>query len=326
MAYAGLAAGAAILVAVLAFHDLHDVGTALATAGIGLAAVALFHLVPIALDALAWRALFPPGERGPARTFVLARWICFSVNSLLPVMQVGGNVARARLLARRGVVPARAWASVVVDLTTLTGSQVLFALAGLLVLLAHIGRATPVLPLLVAIGPMAIVVAMFFLAQRRGLFGGAMRLLERALGGRRDRLAEGADALDASVREFHATPRALVVSIAWHLASWLAGVCEAWITLALLGRPTDFTTAFLIESLGHMVRSSAFVMPGALGVQEAGYALLGRALGLGPETAIALSLAQRVRDVLLGIPGLIAWWSDGAEVVRHAAPEHAREA
>jgi hypothetical protein len=35
--------------------------------------------------------------------------------------------------------------------------------------------------------------------------------------------------------------------------------------------------------------------------------MLGRVVGIAPETALALSLAKRVRELVLGIPGLIAW-------------------
>ena len=81
-----------------------------------------------------------------------------------------------------------------------------------------------------------------------------------------------------------------------------------WLALHFLGRPVGITTALLIESLGQVVRSSAFAVPGALGVQEAGYLLLGRTVDLGPETSLALSLVQRMRDLILGLPGLLAWW------------------
>ncbi len=44
-------------------------------------------------------------------------------------------------------------------------------------------------------------------------------------------------------------------------------------------------------------RSAAFFVPSGLGVQEGGYVLLGAIFGLGPETALALSLAKRAREL-----------------------------
>ena len=85
----------------------------------------------------------------------------------------------------------------------------------------------------------------------------------------------------------------------------------------------------MLESLGQAVRAGAFAVPGALGVQEGGYVMLGRVVGLGPETALALSLAKRVRELVLGIPGLIAWQLDArgdraASAARGAAGMSAR--
>jgi hypothetical protein len=55
------------------------------------------------------------------------------------------------------------------------------------------------------------------------------------------------------------------------------------------------------------VKSAAFPVPGALGVQESGYLVIGNLLGIQGETAFALSLIARFRDLAVGIPGLIAW-------------------
>jgi hypothetical protein len=57
----------------------------------------------------------------------------------------------------------------------------------------------------------------------------------------------------------------------------------------------------------YALRSAAFFVPGAVGVQEGSYLLIGPLFGLAPETALALSLLKRGRDLLIGAPTLIAW-------------------
>jgi len=42
-------------------------------------------------------------------------------------------------------------------------------------------------------------------------------------------------------------------------------------------------------------------------VQEGGYIVLGNLLGIPGEIALALSLIRRMRELALGIPGLIGW-------------------
>jgi putative membrane protein len=125
--------------------------------------------------------------------------------------------------------------------------------------------------------------------------------------GRWASLASGGDAIDASVSVLYRQRRTIAAASVWHLLSWLAGTGEVWLALYFLGQPVGVAEAVMLESLGQAVRAGAFAVPGALGVQEGGYVMLGRVVGIAPETALALSLAKRVRELVLGIPGLIAW-------------------
>jgi uncharacterized membrane protein YbhN (UPF0104 family) len=86
---------------------------------------------------------------------------------------------------------------------------------------------------------------------------------------------------------------------------WLVGTGEVFLILQLLGHPVSWVTALLLESLGQAIRGAAFAIPGALGVQEGGYLLLAPFAGLSPDSALALSLAKRSRELLLGLPGLL---------------------
>jgi hypothetical protein len=74
----------------------------------------------------------------------------------------------------------------------------------------------------------------------------------------------------------------------------LLGAGEVWIVLFGLGALTSFTTALILESAAQAVWGALFLVPGALGVQESGYLLVGGLLGIHGD--IALSLVRRVRD------------------------------
>jgi hypothetical protein len=50
-------------------------------------------------------------------------------------------------------------------------------------------------------------------------------------------------------------------------------------------------------------------VPAAAGVQEGGYVLLGGALGIAPEFALALSLLKRGRELIVGTVALLIWHS-----------------
>ena len=93
----------------------------------------------------------------------------------------------------------------------------------------------------------------------------------------------------------------------WHLAGWFVGAIEVWVVLKFMGYQVDFGDAVIIESLMHAVRGAAFAVPGALGAQEGGLIVLCAIFGVPPEAALALSLVKRIPDLVIGVPGLVAW-------------------
>jgi hypothetical protein len=82
-------------------------------------------------------------------------------------------------------------------------------------------------------------------------------------------------------------------------------VGEVYLITLFLGMPVSWGDALLLESVGQAIRGAGFAIPGALGVQEGGYLLLATLIGLPPHAGVALSLAKRTRELLLGIPGLV---------------------
>ena len=97
----------------------------------------------------------------------------------------------------------------------------------------------------------------------------------------------------------------VAASFALSLLGWIVGTGEVWLALHFLGSPVGWAEALMLESLGQAIRGAAFAIPGSLGVQEGGYLLLARLIGLPPEAALALSLAKRARELLLGLPGIV---------------------
>jgi uncharacterized membrane protein YbhN (UPF0104 family) len=88
----------------------------------------------------------------------------------------------------------------------------------------------------------------------------------------------------------------------------VAGALEVWVTLRLLGQPASVRASIVVESLTVAVQSIMFMVPGGLGAQEGGFLVFGAAVGLSPQVALALSLARRVRQIVLGIPALASWY------------------
>jgi putative membrane protein len=311
-ARAGLAVGILLFAGVMAWQGLGAVKEALSRAGWGIVLIALFHLPPLWADAVGWQRLLRRELRPSILTMLRARWIGESINDLLPVLQMGGNVVKAWLLTARGVPAGLAGASVVIDMTLVVLSQILFTLIGLGLAAPTLGGGRPFLVVVVGTAIMAILLGGFFLVQRKGFFGLAVLISGRFLGGQqRGSLSDGAASIDAEVNRLYGDRPALVASCFWHLMAWILGVGEVWFALRLLGHPVGIGTALLFESLGQVIRTGAFAVPGGLGIQEGGYVLVGAALGIEPGVALALSLARRVRELLLGLPGLAVWQASG---------------
>jgi len=305
-----LTAGMLLFVALLVSQGVPAVLSTLALVGFGIVPVTLFHLLPLLLDALAIRVLFPaPARPGAVRQAVLARWAGESVNSLMPGGQLGGPVLMMRELARCGLPVPDAVAAIIVSTTFQSFAQLLFALAGVATLGAPgspLWHHAAGWPLLLAGALLAGTVSGFYLAQRRGLFRGLTRS-SAWLFRKRDwsSLLTQAEAIDQAVERTHRRRGPIVASFLLSLVGWVVGTVEVYLILQLLHAPVSWSHALALESLGQAIRGAAFAIPGALGVQEGGYLLLAPLFGLAPGVGLALSLAKRARELLLGLPGLL---------------------
>ncbi|MDB5367845.1 MAG: rane protein [Rhodospirillales bacterium] len=312
--FGGFLLGGAAIVGLIAWTGAREVATALARGGSALPWLILVHGGQILACAVAWRAATTGAESAPSLLrFARLRWIREAVE-LLPVMQIGGIVAAGRMLALSGRKGAGlgatvAAASTIVDVTAEVVAQAVFTLLGLALLVGRLGD-TPVTNA-AAVGAVLVIAASiaFVVAQRRGL-----KPLERMFDALAQRIGWGDEArlggTQEAVRRAHADIGAMVVAVAGHFVAWSLGMFEVWAVAQALGFDLALLDALLIESLLQAVKSCAFLVPGALGVQEGALVALFALFGLPADAALALSLLKRARDVIYGVPGLIAWQLD----------------
>src|SRR5271170_2045680 len=271
--------------------------------GAGFALICLIHLALIAVMGMAWRALLPGTNPWSA---IWARLIRDSASEVLPLSQVGGYVAGARAIAIAGVSASAAAASTLVDVTLEFFAQIAYTAIALSWLLYLEPQAPLVAPLAVGLVVAGFLAAGFVAAQRRGL--GLLDRLAAALGhGWAERTAAGAAALHAAIARIYTRTNGLWTSFVLHLACWVASAVEIWLALRFMNAQLSFGAVLVIESLLYAIRSVAFAVPNAVGVQEGAYIVLGASFGLTPEIALALSLLKRGRDAVIGLPALGAW-------------------
>lgn len=305
-------AGLLLSVGLVMHYGAGDIAHALRGIGWGMVPVMVAHLAQVWLSGQGWHAMAQVEQAGPVRIFALARWIREGVAGLLPLTQIGGEVVSIRIVVLHGYRSGIAAGSMIADLGAQIASQGIFTLLGLAMLMVD-GHQGPVVEwtLLGLVASLSVLPG-FFLAQRRGLLHATEAFFIRLA----DRFPafEGAslEGLHDSIHRIFRQPLALLKSFNAHLLSWLLGAFEIWLILHFLGVEVSVREALVIESLSQVVRSVAFAIPGALGVQEGGFMLIGAIYGLPPQICLALSLAKRVRELLLGIPALLAWqWMEG---------------
>jgi putative membrane protein len=270
-----------------------------------LAASSVYRVVPLAFYAVSWRLLIAPGTRPRTSTLLRLRWIGESVNALLPVAQVGGDVARARLLAQQGAPIPIAAASMVADLGMGAATQVVFTATGAVAFSVHgslgtLARGVVIVCVALAAGAGALV-----LVARVGT-ARILRRLPMFRDGAFDLLAH-ADTVDRALADIVARRADLSIAFALHLVGWFSQAFETWLILRLISPGVSASAALAIESLALAARSAVFVVPGGVGVQEGALMLLAASFGIDAPVALSLGLIKRMREVVVGAPAILAW-------------------
>ena len=275
---------------------------------LGMVVIILFHLPQMLCSALGWQLIAGADRRqSRSRTYLQLRWVREAVNNLLPLAQIGGEFVVTRLLRRRGVPLATAIGGTIADLMLEMATQVLFTVLGVVLLARLAGHTGVVTTVTNGLLFAALIVATVFAALWLGLAAvleKAVIRLGRSLGWPSTGQVGG---LHEALVGCYRSPGRVAAAAAWHLLSWLLGGIEVCLVLHFFGHDIGLGAGMIIESLGQAAKALGFAVPGAIGVQEGGYVVACRLLGISPEIAIALSLVKRLREVVLGVPGLILW-------------------
>jgi len=283
---------------------------ALCAAGWGLLLAAIAHGLPMFANACDWRSLIRGAKRPGIVRMLQLVWVRESVNSMLPVARIGGELVSFRMLKRWGARPSTAVGSIIVDMQLTVISQLLFTMVGIGFLFVHAQSHTLRLASQLAWGVVVLtpLLVLFALVQHVSPFARITSALNRMTGGKLAVLVGQSAQIDQGIKLIWRR-RAVILRYLffWQPLQCFLTAMEIWLALYFLGAPVNLTEAVVIESLIQAVSSAAFFVPGGLGVQEGGFILIGGALGLDPSICLALAGARRIRDLLIFVPGLFAW-------------------
>jgi putative membrane protein len=301
------AAGLAILVWLLVHFGTAPISAAWSTLGFrGLAIVVAAHLPVAACLGFAWWSLGRDISGASPEKFIWARLVRDGAAEVLPFSQVGGYVFGGRALALSGVPGFFAAISTVVDLAVELAAKVPYLLIGLVLLAVLKPQSEYFVPGAVgaAISGGLIFLAIMFRDRTRG----ALERLAMRMANRWPALHFGHEGeTRKTISGVLTNNRRTGAGFVFHFIAWMLGAAEAWIAFHLMGARISLAEAAVIDSLFTGLRTFAFFIPGAVGVQEAAYVGLCALFGIPAGFALAFSLVRRGRDFLIGVPCLFGW-------------------
>jgi putative membrane protein len=276
----------------------------------GFALYTLYSLVSFLPVGWAWWSVAPGPIPRPWLLFPISRLVREAAADVLPFSQLAGLLVGVRTVRQGGVSEPVAVASQIVDLTTEMASQLIYTIFGVAMLTALLFHATSARNLLWTAG-LALLLGVLGLGAIGFMHGRGLDLVG-SLASRwiKDTQAR-ADAVKTVIREIYSTPWRLASGFVFHSLGWVMSGVGSWIALSLMGAHIAVWKVLTLESLIAVVKSVAFMTPGALGIQESAYVLIASVFGLSAEAALSLSLLRRAKDLVIGIPAVLTWqWSE----------------
>jgi uncharacterized protein (TIRG00374 family) len=295
------------------------------------------QLLALAAESAAWRRAFAAITRAPRfRSLLRVRLETEALAQTLPGGVLIAESIKPYLLGRHcGLALEAAITGVAARKYLLLTAHALYIVLAALFGFEGLRRVSPRLLgaaglewLVLASGlGVGLTAAVFCLLLARGRVGGRLRtvLSRLPIPSFRRAVAQRAEAFHATdlelARFFAVERRRLVAPLLGFLCAWLLESVETFLILRLLGADLSFSTVASFEVAVSLLRNLAFVLPAGLGIQDVGYALFLRALGVADplHVSAAFCLLKRGKELVWAAVGyaLLAW------DLRGGAPEPA---
>jgi uncharacterized protein (TIRG00374 family) len=232
-----------------------------------------------------------------------------AITNLTPATYLGGDATRVYLLRSHGVPTTTGLASVIAARTALTVSQVVFIVLGFAFFLGHLGWGHQgwwfLGPVLLAGYGFSVWLIRW---QRRGLIERVVRTMRYRFPRWQPlhRWEAHASQIDTHlVRLYDGNPQAFFASMASYFLGWLLGAAEVFFFFLFIGANASPLDALILEAMVQPFTAAALIIPGALGVKEAGAVALCQLLGLDESAGLTVMVLKRARQALYYLVGLL---------------------
>jgi len=283
-------AGAGLLAWLLVNAPFGEIGATLGNMGPGVILVIPIVLAWSLANTLGLRELL--AGRVVTATLFVNRLVGDSYNAIVPAAGLAGEPVRISML-RRDVPLAEATAAIITDrlinmVASLLVSAVAFTLAaGTLALPTYVtsGLLAYAIVALVAATLLVVVVV-------HGAAGALATRIARLL---------NHDATTLGT----ASPRSIMIAIAWHVIGRLLACLEVALYVALLGVPLSPFEILFVTGVLHAVGVVGFMIPQGLGIAELGAVHVFQLLGHDPTLGLAFGLVRRARVLAFSALGIL---------------------
>ncbi len=302
--YIYLAVGVVVLGFVLAETDLAEVGALLASVGFWIVVLVAIYFVAFAIDSVTWQMTIQSVPLNPLWAYRVwkLRMVGESFNVVIPAGGMGGEPVKAVMLKTHyGVDYREGTASLILAKTINMIALVIFLIGGF-VLMTRAEALPQAYEYMAGVGLLAfgLGVFLFFIIQRLSITSLTGTWISRwRFGQRVEDILDHIHDMDDRLVHFYTEDRgrfagALVLA----LVNWLLGVVEIYYTLVFLDNPITWAEAWIIEAVAQMVRTGAFFIPAAIGVQEGAFLLVCGAITGSPSVGLAVSVVRRIREII----------------------------
>jgi uncharacterized protein (TIRG00374 family) len=279
--------------------------------GWGLVPIILIEGLGNLAHTLGWRhCIDGSGPRVPLRRLFRMTLAGWAINYLTPSASLGGEVARAALLAsdRKGT---EATSSVLLDKLAGGVGHVLLVILGSVLLMWQVSLPSNLWAAMAALSGLVIGGLVFFLwILKHGKLGTLLRwLVDHRIGGRPlQQAALHVTEVDEALQRFYReSPWGFTLSVGWHLVGHTAMIFQAGVFLRLLGQPASFTTFATAGILSLWFDLLTFAIPLNLGALEGSRIVALKAVGGTALLGMGLGLAVRIAQLFWACVGLVSY-------------------
>ena len=265
------------------------------------------HIPTLYFDSLAWIILMK--NKLSMKTAFIITWISQTSGKFIPSGNITGEFVRFYLARRSGQNFSEASSTVLMDLFIATFSLFLIGLAALIFIVFSL-KSNLILNqfqyLILAFSLISLGTLFFLLIIRKRVISKFL-VITKKIEFLSKKNIFNLLRLDISLNKLSHRKWRLLNAVVLRLMGWIAGAFEIYVFLWVIGVDAKITDVIIIESVTAIVRSAAFFIPSAIGVQELAFVIVGELVGYSSIVSFSVAIGRRLREIMVGIPAIITW-------------------